>query len=327
MYEEKCYGVRFMFDILRTRLVEGILAYPAMMTLFMIIAYLFSRTVRLIRSLFKHREKSDAEEFDQLLGDAGYAYDPSQDIFYAKMDAWQRKYGYCRLYDEAAVAAGMIIDSEPVHFEYEGKRWLIEFWKGQYHLSTGCEIGVYYTEDNDISIPDLFNGTFYNCADNANNLLMSFILYKNGKKLFRRMEKHWWLTGFKPGLFSEPWELTMRIRITFKDRGMCSSFLKAMKRIGYQDQDFLTNGITVEFMFDKPFTSQPLTRTEETDWIILRNSERICHQFEEVTEGQISWPEKLRAIREREPFLYEAMINIGKTRKIFKAFDKLKNYV
>ncbi|MDD3169990.1 MAG: DUF4474 domain-containing protein, partial [Eubacteriales bacterium] len=194
-------------------------------------------------------------------------------------------------------------------------------------LNTGCEIGVYYTEDTDIKIPDLFNGTFYKSVDNANRLLMSYELFKNGRLLFHRMEKHWWLTGFKPGLFSEPWELTMRIRIIFNNRGMCSSFIKAMEKIGYRKQDISTNGIMVQFMFDQPHSPQPLTRTEETDWMIQRNNERICNQFQETTGEHGTWPEKLKALREREPFLYEAIINTGKTRKIFNVFEKLKSYV
>ncbi len=53
-------------------------------------------------------------------------------------------------------------------------------------------------------------------------------------------------------------------RIRFKDRGMCSSFLQAMEKIGYQKREISTNGIMVEFMFDKPRSPQPLTRTDET---------------------------------------------------------------
>jgi len=45
------------------------------------------------------------------------------------------------LYDEAAAPLGMIVDCEPIHFEYKGKRWLIQFWKGQYDLPTGAEVG------------------------------------------------------------------------------------------------------------------------------------------------------------------------------------------
>jgi hypothetical protein len=243
------------------------------------------------------------------------------------MNAWQRKFGYCRLYDEAAAPAGMIIDSDPVTFEYEGKRWLIQFWKGQYYLNTGCEIGVYYTDEPELSVPNLFTGTFYRCVDNADRLDMSYTLFKNGKELFHREEKHWWLTGFMPGEFSEPWELSVKIRITFKDANMCASFIRALKRIGYQDYEFSTNGLSVVIHFDRTHTPKPVTRTEETDWIIQRNNERVCGRFREVTEGCTTWPEKVKAIKEKEPFLFEAIVNIGKTRQIFKAFDRLKSYV
>ena len=90
--------------------------------------------------------------FDKAIDICGYAYDPNQDIFYSKMDAWQRDFGYCRLYDETASPMGMVIDCEPIYFVYSGKRWLIEMWKGQYDLTTGGEVGVYTTE---VGPPDL----------------------------------------------------------------------------------------------------------------------------------------------------------------------------
>jgi len=313
-----------MIDLIKTQLEGGILFYPSILVLVMIVFYLL---FRIVRSLFSRPVMSDTDEFKKLLGDAGYSFDSSQNIFYSKMNAWQRKYGYCRLYDEAAPALGMIIDSEPVRFEYGGKRWLIEFWKGQYHLSTGCEIGVYYTEEPDLDIPGLFSGTFYQCADNGNRLDLVFVLYKNGKELFHRDGKHWWLTGFKPGEFSEPWDLTMRIRIMLKDADMCRSFVRALRRTGYRDPDIHVNGVTVEFTFDRPYSSQPLTRTEETDWIIQRNNERVCGMYQEVTEDFDSWTEKLRAIRERQPLIYQALFNIGKTKRIFKVFERLKAYL
>jgi hypothetical protein len=313
-----------MFDIIKTQLVSGILVYPAIVVLLMIFAYL---SYRIFRSVYPRPVKTGEEELDKLLSDAGYAYDASQDIFYTKMNAWQRKYGYCRLYDEAAAPAGMIIDSEPVHFEYDGKRWLIQFWKGQYYLNTGCEIGVYYTEEPDLAVPHIFNGTFYKCVDNADRLAMAYTLMKNGRELFHREEKHCWLAGFKPGEFSEPGELSVRIRITFKNAQMCGSFIRALRKIGYQDHEINTNGISVVFLFDRTHTPQPVTRSEETDWIIQRNNERICNRFQEVTKGCTSWPEKLRAIREKEPLIFEALIKTGKTRQIFKTFEKLKGFI
>jgi hypothetical protein len=313
-----------MFDIIKTQLEGGILVFPSILILLMVFAYLI---FRIVHSLSSPSDKTGEEEFEQLLRDAGYSYDPSQDIFCARMDAWQRKYGYCRLYDEAAAPAGIIIDAEPVHFEYGGKRWMLEFWKGQYGLNTGCEIGVYNTEEPDFIIPNLFSGAFYKCVDNANRLMLEYTLYKNGNQLFQRKGKHWWLAGFKPGLFSEPSELTMRIQVVFHDAGMCRSFIRAMKRIGYKEHEIRTNGITAEFLFDKPHTPQPLSRTEETDWIIQRNNERLCDRFQEITRDCGNWPEKLSAILEEEPLLYEAVVNVGKTRKIFKAFEKLKSYL
>mgnify|MGYP000621142798 CR=1 FL=1 len=29
------------------------------------------------------------------------------------------------------------------YFDYQGKTWLLEFWKGQYGINTGAEIGIY----------------------------------------------------------------------------------------------------------------------------------------------------------------------------------------
>ena len=316
-----------MFDIIKNQLESGILVYPAILVLMLIFAYFSWRIILNVIPRPVQPVQSDEEEFNQLLSDAGYLYDPSQGIFYTKMNAWQRKFGFCRLYDEAAAPFGMIIDSEPVEFEYGGKRWLIQLWKGQYYLNTGCEIGIYYTEEPDLDIPNLFQGTFYHCVDNANRLEMAYTLYRNGTELFHRKEKHWWVTGFKPGEFSEPWELSVKYRITFKDNGMCNSFIRAMRKLGYQEYEIKTNGITVEFVFDKPHSTQPMSRTEETDWIIQRNNERVCNRFQEITGEYDSWPEKLRAIRREEPFLYEAMINAGKTRQIFKSFDKLKSYL
>ena len=45
---------------------------------------------------------TDQEQLDRLnkdLAPFGFKYDPYQDIFYSLMYAWQRDYGYCRLYD------------------------------------------------------------------------------------------------------------------------------------------------------------------------------------------------------------------------------------
>lgn len=267
------------------------------------------------------------DTLDKVIEASGYSYDLQQDIFYSNMDAWQRNQGYCRLYDEAAAPLGMIIDCEPIYFEYHAKRWLIEFWKGQYDLTTGCEIGVYATEDPDLDIPGVFKGTFYRCVDNADLLKMSFSLKKNDKILFTREDKHWWLTGFKLGEFSKPSELTMVLSITLKDENMCKAFVEGLKNAGYWEDEITIIGNTVGLKFHKTRTAQPFTRRLETDLIIQRKNQLLCDRYQDITIGYDNLPDKINAIKEQAPEMYEQIINIGKTTQLFDKYKKIKEYL
>ncbi|MDR0818688.1 MAG: DUF4474 domain-containing protein, partial [Oscillospiraceae bacterium] len=148
------------------------------------------------------------DQLNALLDDAGFAYERDGDYFYSLRNCWQRECGYCKLYDEGCRELYMITDAEPIEFTYDGKRWLIEFWKGQYGITTGAEIGIYRTEREDISSPD-FTGTFYEAIPDAEMMPMSFTLRKRGRTLLSRSDRHWWLTGFILGEFSQPKSLTM----------------------------------------------------------------------------------------------------------------------
>ena len=133
---------------------------------------LFSRKRK--RKLKKYKERKETPPITNIIGikperiymlnrdlePFGFAYDLYQDSFYSLMNPWQRKFGYCRLYDEACAPLSMIIDCEPIRFKYKGRKFLIEFWKGQYGMTTGGEVGIYYTDGPDLNIPGVFNGTF-----------------------------------------------------------------------------------------------------------------------------------------------------------------------
>ena len=257
------------------------------------------------------------DELDEAVEIAGYLYDSTQDIFYSSMDPWQRHIGYCRLYDDAMAIMGMIVDCEPVWFEYGGKKWLIELWKGQYDLVTGCEIGV-YTAEFDLGIPGVFGGTFYSSVSNANLLQMSCSLKKNGSTLFRREEKHWWLTGFKLGEFSQPSELKMDVGITLHNEEMREAFVTGLKAAGYADDVFTVKANTVSFTFDVPHARQPATRTPETDRIIQGKNRLLCEMYQEITGPYPTTKEKLKAIEEQAPELYHKILNLGKTKKLFQ---------
>lgn len=263
-------------------------------------------------------EGTGHDELDEIVDIAGYSYDPIQDIFISNMKPWQRYIGYCRFFDVAAAIMSMIIDSEPIYFEYGGKKWMVGIWKGQYALVTGGEIGFYKGAIN-ANIPGTPSDIFYKAVDDDELLEMSCVLKKNGKILFERKEKHWWLTGFKLGEFSEPSELTMDITITLKDAIMREAFLNGMRRAGYLDQELTVTGNSVSFTFDVPRTKQVWTRTEFTDKIIQHKNKYFCDKYQEITGSQSTVQEKIKAIEEQAPDIYRRII---KTKKIMPSFSE-----
>jgi hypothetical protein len=200
---------------------------------------------------------------------AGFLYDPDQDIIYSRMDALQRPLGYGYLYDASAMLMAAVIDCEPIFFTAQGKMWMVELWKGQYGLETGCEIGVYNRPLNPpayYSILDAVVGTrpydpahgfFYQSAEDADMLEMSFTLKRLGEPFLRRgPERHWWLTGFKWGVYSTPDQLSMEVAIKATNAEIHDGLVAALKGMRYDVQD---DGVTVRFTFGKPFAPQPWT--------------------------------------------------------------------
>lgn len=190
------------------------------------------------------------------LSAAGFIYSSEKDVFYSSRNAWQKKFGYCHLYDVSAPIFRMIIDTEPVKFFYNNKNWLIAFWKGQYGITTGAEIGVYSTNDKKVN-----SNTIYFPGDDSEQLDMSFALYKNGKLIEQVSAKHWWLAMFKMGMFSNPKDLSMYIKITFPNYEMLSSFLNSFYDLGYNSSDFKVLDNTFFFNYKKPKTFKVWTRS------------------------------------------------------------------
>ncbi|WP_242620488.1 DUF4474 domain-containing protein [Senegalia massiliensis] len=280
------------------------------------------------KNLFdKYKTPFDKEKIDEIIDISGYSYDETQDIFFSNIDAWQRKMGYCRLYDEAAAPLGMIIDCEPIYFEYDNKRWLIEFWKGQYDLCTGAEIGIYYTTGPDLDIPDFFNGTFYNAVKDEDFLEMSFVLKKNNRTILKRKSSHWWLTGFRVGEFSEPEELTMDIKIVFKNRDMTNNFIKGLRNANYSNTEIIQRGNIIRLKFDKPHVEQPYTRNEKTDKVIQFKNKELCDKYELLTEPYDTFPEKLDILYKKSPDLYKEVLNIGRPKKLIEIYKEIQKYI
>jgi uncharacterized repeat protein (TIGR02543 family) len=163
-----------------------------------------------------------------------YVYNENEKFFYVEEDPWQRNFGFNRLYDDMANFAVMWYDTVRVKFNYAGKDWMIQMWKGQYGLVfIGSEIGVYTKSPNQTV-------EHYDCASNEDSLKMQMSLYNADKWLFTRTyATYWWATGFVPGgltpRYNDASGLTMLARITLKDKTMKDLFVK-----GLQDNNFAT---------------------------------------------------------------------------------------
>lgn len=197
---------------------------------------------------------------EDLVKPFGYCYYCTYGFFSSTIDAWQRKAGYTYLYDYMAPRFQMVFDFLPVYFDYDGKTWLIEFWKGQYGINIGAEIGIYHA-DRIIASED-YKTSMFECASDKEMLSCAFLLSDKEGHYLRLAKKHWWLTAFLTGYFSKPDDLCMENTISFPNREMMSAFLNGLLSAGLTSQDYSVYGLTVSFPFCKTpeDTSNLLTR-------------------------------------------------------------------
>jgi hypothetical protein len=267
------------------------------------------------------------EELKDLLADTGYAYDWQQDVFYSVLNPWQRKMGYCSLYDVASAGMGMVIDCEPFYFDYGGKKWMIELWKGQYGITAGGEIGIYNTTGPELNIPGVFNGTFYFCAKDNETLSMTYALLKRNRLMFSRAARHWWLTGFRLGEYARPSALVMEASITFKDPAMKEAFLGAVRKAGYRDNEIRQSGNTVLLIFSKPHTKQPMTRHGLVSFIAMRINKKNVNRYRKLTKGLSNLVDIIATLRGSSPKLYDLVMNMGRRREVYSQHDVIKPYL
>lgn len=191
---------------------------------------------------------------NDLLSPFGFSYQSAQDIVVSRLDAWQREFGYRTLFDRTARRFNMVFDCEPVYFDHDGATWRIEFWKGQYGLCTGAEIGVYKADK--ILTPEEYDTALFRSVGDDRLLRLGMQLSRCGEGLFFTRQKHWWLTGFRIGTFSEPDDLKLYLSVAFPDHAMLRSFLDGLRRAGYPDDSFCACSLTAAVSFTIPHAKQ-----------------------------------------------------------------------
>ncbi len=248
------------------------------------------------------------ERLNQIIAPFGFEYYLSQDIFTSRTDAWQKDYGYGRIYDRYAPFFHIIFDCEPVYFDYEGATWLLEFWKGQYGITTGAEIGIYKADG--IVPRERRRSTLFQAAPSDRLPVFSFTLLRNNLPVCRRCQTHWWLTAFLPGVCSEPEMLTMKISITFPTETMCNAFLKGLIHTGYDCADIYVSGSSVFFTFSAPHDAHPdfwqrchrhfvQYKNRFLIWIFYKCTRPFCHTLD-----------RLLLLYEYLPFLFRHLLKV-----------------
>ena len=164
--------------------------------------------------------------YDKGVFDTGFSYNAHSKTFYATKDCWQRQFGFTPLFDLLAKIAFDYV-TKRIYFEYDGKEWMIQIWKGNYgfDLFVGGEVGVY-------NRPDGTFGLHYNCVTDEEMMPISINVHSDEREYFdREAYPTWWATGFVMTDPVDPDSLTLETSIQFPSEEMCEVFTESAESV------------------------------------------------------------------------------------------------
>lgn len=251
-------------------------------------------------------EREKCELLNELIAPFGFSYESGQDIFISRIDAWQRREGYEMLFDRLAAKFNMVIDAFPVYFDYRNRTWMIEFWKGQYGINTGAEIGVYHANRQ---VPKgQRKKIHYNAVSDEEMPLVGMCLKRKNQMLFTRKGYHWWLTAFRMGMFSQPKDLTMYASITFHDRDAAEAFGKGLLEAGFTEKKFKIKGRRATVLLD---ITERFTGMEKIHRNLIQQINRFyCRLYRIVTAPFIKTPDRMLFLYEQLPWCFRHMLRL-----------------
>lgn len=268
----------------------------------------FYRKRCIIKKIKCMSPEEKCKKLNQLIEPFGYSYDHCQDVFGTTLHPWQRTFGYGQIYDKAAPHFQMIIDCLPVYFDYHGSTWLIELWKGQYGINTGCEVGIYKADGIVPRSKRPFE--IFKAVSDDELLMMSIKLRRRGAMLACYSKLHWWLTAFKVGCFSKPKELSMSVSITFRDSEMLNAFCDGLAQSKFPPETVYINGLTASFTFDT-CTSCQKSRLRKCYLAFVQWKNYFhCKLFLCLTRTFTSSMDRVLYLYEYAPFAFRKMFSI-----------------
>lgn len=250
------------------------------------------KIIRKIKCMEKCQKCALVEE---LAAPFGYVYHCCCGFFSSALDAWQKTAGYTWFYDYMAPRFQMVFDALPVYFDYRDKTWLIEFWKGQYGINTGAEIGIYHA-DRLLSEAE-YQVARFSAADEREMFPCTLQLCKPDGAYVQLSETHWWLTAFLPGVFSRPHDLRLKATLCFPDREMLDAFYNGLCKAGYPAEQIAIRDLSLSFTFHRPLPDSYGLFTRFHRWFSQCLNRIYCRLFVLVTRP-------FRCTEDRILFLY-----------------------
>lgn len=306
------------------------IVFPLFFIIFILSVYAVNTRLKCIRLKILHTpNQKKLERLNSLLLPYGFQYDQASDYFYSTVHCWQRKYGYYKQYDNSAATLGMIFDCEPIYFDYDGRHWLIEFWKGQYGLSAGAEVGVYAVNDN---VHDNKAKSYkpqerhYKSIGDSELFPIRISLFYKEQLIAIRDSRHWWLTAFFLGRFYPPRTLKAKISVTFPDYDMCNAYIDGLRHAGYASTDISRCLLTVTVVFNRPKTAQPAAQLSLTAKLLLCANRLCCFFYRQLTTSYTDTLDKLAYLASLSPLLFKLALRFTRTQKRYNQYHLAKEY-
>jgi len=167
-----------------------------------------------------------------------YMFNFGENYAYNSRFSFQWIFGFNPIFDFMAPVAGCFIDTLRSTFEYEGRTWKLQMWKGSYlyGLTTGGEIGLY---SKPLSRPF----EHYDSAGVGDWIGMEMTIYHNDDFLFTRpMQTRWWQTGYSfiitDNVFNSK-HITLLAALRFNSPGMAQAYAQTLAGKGFTLVDAL----------------------------------------------------------------------------------------
>ena len=175
----------------------------------------------------------------------GYDYDLGQ--WLVRIDgnsASNRGFGFNIFYDIFSFLLGDMYITLRFPFEYDGREYMIQIWKGIFSL---------FADGGDIGIYERPKGRLLHWDSSGTELDMDIQVYRDGALLFDHGPKHsWWVGGFRvgpPWTQALPWWVEMRGSIVFEDPAMLDAFLTSFEKNRDNSITSTVEGMTFSFVW------------------------------------------------------------------------------